>query len=117
MVELEYEGFNVITFGKYKIAKGINKIEQNDFIELMLLPNFLYRVNKNIFKVIKKNSSLDYLKTDLEEKIITEKVFVADLVEEIKLIDDVDKLYAMLDTDKRSRVQKALIERIEQIQG
>lgn len=113
MINLEYNGNNTITFGKYKIAKGINQIDSDDFDKFMLLPHFAIRVNTQIFKIHKKEV-LKNIETNPEEKHL-DKVYVSGLVGEIKKMDNLEKLYAMLDTDKRSRVQKALIERIEEI--
>lgn len=123
MIELEYSGNNTITFGKYKIAKGLNQIEKLDFINFMKLPNFEYRVKNKIFEVKNYLEILESTEIDEErenENSISdesniEKGLVRDILVTIKISHDLEMMYKMLDSDKRPRVQKALYERIEEI--
>lgn len=119
MIELEYSGNNTITFGKYKIAKGLNQIEKNDFINFMKLPNFEYRVKNNIFNVKNYLEIIEFVNEENENSISDEsnieKGLVRDILVTIKISHDLEMMYKMLDSDKRPRVQKALYERIEEI--
>lgn len=123
MVELFFTGNNTITFGRYKIAKGLNQLEKNDFVNFMKLQNFKYRVENKIFDVKNYLDILEYIEIDEEKEIENtisdesniEKGLVRDILINIKKSEDLEFLYKLLDSDTRPRVQKALYERIDQI--
>ena len=123
MVELFFTGNNTITFGRYKIAKGLNELEKNDFVNFMKLQNFKYRVENKIFDVKNYLDILEYIEIDEEKEIENtisdesniEKGLVRDILINIKKSEDLEFLYKLLDSDTRPRVQKALYERIDQI--
>ena len=123
MIELFFTGNNIITFGRYKIAKGLNQLEKNDFVNFMKLQNFKFRVENKIFEVKNYLEILESTEIDEEKEIEnaisdesnSEKALVRDILINIKKSEDLEMLYKLLDSDTRPRVQKALYERIDQI--
>jgi hypothetical protein len=133
MIQLEYTANNIITFGKYKIAEGVNQIERKDFIELMKLPNFSYRVNNNIFKVdelevllneVYSNKSFDDRLIELNEtsEDLKQNTFIKNEYENyseskkcefVNCCHDLDLLHVLLNLDQKPRVRSYTYERIK----
>ena len=122
MVMINYKELSPIIFGKYRIQKGQNEINDDDFYELMKSKYFAERVKQNIFQVPRdfplEKPKEEPLKEDKKDQDYQACVHESNLKVTLNLIDeseDHEYLNHLMEHDVRDKVKESAKKKLKSL--